>query len=154
MYKGERFQNDAILDVKTHYKPTETFQYTYYSFHPPGVKRGFIKGEAIRLLRTNSSEKNFLEAMCNCFKTRLEARGYPKSLIERTMSEVSFAERQSAFKKQTKQTKGKILPFVTTYHPGVKNLKTNAGAKMESHPKSATAESNLQNTSDHIIQKR
>jgi len=154
VYKGERFQNDAILDVKTHYKPTETFQYTHYSFHPPGVKRGFIKGEAIRLLRTNSSEKNFLEAMCNCFKTRLEARGYPKSLIERTMSEVSFAERQSAFKKQTKQTKGKILPFVTTYHPGVKNLKTNTGAKMESHPKSATAESNLQNTSDHIIQKR
>ena len=48
----------SIVDVKTHYKPTETFQYTHYSFcHPPGVKRGFIKGEAIRLLRTNSSEK-------------------------------------------------------------------------------------------------
>ena len=55
-------------------------------------------------------------------KTRLEARGYSKSLIEKTVSEVSFAERQSALKKQTKQTKGKIMPFVTTYHPGVKNL--------------------------------
>ena len=123
VYKGERFLKEAILDVKTHYKPTETFQYTHYSScHPPGVKRGFIKGEAIRLLRTNSSEKNFQEAMCN-FKTRLEARGYPKSLIERTLSEVSFAGRQSALKKQTKQTKGKIMPFVTTYHPGVKDLK-------------------------------
>ena len=60
--------------------------------------------------------------MCN-FKTRLEARGYPKSLIEKTVPEVSFAERQSALKKQTKQTKGKITPFVATYHPGVKNLK-------------------------------
>jgi len=39
------------------------------------------------------------------------------------ISEVSFTERQLAFKKQTKQTKGKIMPFVTTYHPGVKNLK-------------------------------
>jgi len=69
VYKGERFQNKSILDVKTHYKPTETFQYTHYSScHPPGVKRGFFKGEAIRLLRTNSSEKNFQEAMCN-FKT-------------------------------------------------------------------------------------
>lgn len=57
------------------------------------------------------------------FKTRLEARGYPKSLIEKTLSEVSFAERQTALKKQTKQTKCKIMPFVTTYHPGVKNLK-------------------------------
>ena len=123
VYKGERFLKEAILDVKTHYKSTETFQYTHYSScHPPGVKRGFIKGEAIRLLRTNSSEKNFQEAMCN-FKTRLEARGYPKSLIERTLSEVSFAGRQSALKKQTKQTKGKIMPFVTTYHPGVKDLK-------------------------------
>ena len=26
-------------------------------------------------------------------------------------------------KKQTKKTTGKILPFVTAYHPGVKNLK-------------------------------
>jgi len=123
VYKGERFQNKSILDVKTHYKPTETFQYTHYSScHPPDVKRGFIKGEAIKLLRTNSSEKNFQEAMCN-FKTRLEARGYPKSLIEKTLSEVSFAERQTVLKKQTKKTKCKIVPLVTTHHRGVKNLK-------------------------------
>ena len=58
VYKGERFLKETILDVKTHYKPTETFQYTRYSScHPPGVKRGFIKGEAIKLLTTNSSEK-------------------------------------------------------------------------------------------------
>ena len=44
VYKGERFQKDAILDIKIRYKPTETFQYTHYtSCHPPGVKRGFIK---------------------------------------------------------------------------------------------------------------
>ena len=60
VYKRERFQKDATLDIKTNYKPTETFQYTHYtSCHPPGVKRGFIKGESIRLLRTNSSKKNF-----------------------------------------------------------------------------------------------
>ena len=36
VYKGQ-----TILDVKTHYKPTETFQYTHYSsYHPPGIKRG------------------------------------------------------------------------------------------------------------------
>ena len=40
--------------------------------------------------------------MCN-FKTRLEARGYPKNLIESKLSEVSFAGRQSALKK-TNQT--------------------------------------------------
>ena len=103
-------------------KPTETFQYTHYtSSHPPGVKRGFIKGEAIRLLRTNSSEKNFPKSLSN-FKTRLLVRRYPKNLVERILSEVSFAGRQSALK-QKKRTHEQILPFVTTYHPGIKNLK-------------------------------
>ena len=37
------------------------------------------------------------------FKTRLEARGYPKSLIEKTLSEVSFAKRQTALKKPKKK---------------------------------------------------
>ena len=39
------------------------------------------------------------------------------------LTKVSFAARQSTLKKQTKKTTGKILPFVTAYHPGVKNLK-------------------------------
>ena len=40
IYKGERFERDAILDARTHFKPTETFQYTHFgSCHPQGVKR-------------------------------------------------------------------------------------------------------------------
>ena len=46
-------------------------------------------------------------------------------------------------KKQTKQTKGKITPFETTYHPGVKTIKPILMQKMESHPKLATAKNNL-----------
>ena len=54
--KRERFHRESTLDVQTHCKRTETFQNTnLYSCHPPGVKKGFIKGEALRLLRTNSS---------------------------------------------------------------------------------------------------
>ena len=53
VYKGDRCKDTSILDVRTHYKPTETFQYTHFSScHPPGVSKGFIKGEALRLLRT------------------------------------------------------------------------------------------------------
>ena len=74
IYKEERFEKESILDVRTHFKPTETFQYTYFSScHPPGVKKGFIKGEALRLLRTNSSEKTFEENITN-FKRRLRMR--------------------------------------------------------------------------------
>ena len=36
------------MDIKTRNKRTETFQYTHFTLcHPLGVKRGFIKGEAI-----------------------------------------------------------------------------------------------------------
>jgi len=50
--KGERFKKDSVLDVRTHFKPTETFQYVHFtSSHPPGVKKGFIKGETLRPLR-------------------------------------------------------------------------------------------------------
>ena len=39
VYKGTRFKEKSILDVKTHFKKTETFQYTHFtSFHPPKEK--------------------------------------------------------------------------------------------------------------------
>ena len=60
VYKGDIFRDTSLLDVRTHYKPTETFQY-FSSCHTPGVSKGFIKGEAPRLLRTNSLENNFEE---------------------------------------------------------------------------------------------
>ena len=72
VFKGERFIKESILDIKTHYKPTETFQYTHFTLcHPPGVKRGFIKGEAIKLLRTNSSKTTFEECLTNFKSGRL-----------------------------------------------------------------------------------
>ena len=71
VYKGERFRNESVLDVRTHFKPTETFLYTHFSTcHPSGVKRGFIKGEALGLLRSNSSKTLFEESITN-FKTHL-----------------------------------------------------------------------------------
>ena len=81
VYKGEGFRNELVLDVRTHFKPTETFQCTHFSTcHPPGVKRGFIKGEALRLLRTNSSKTFFEESVTN-FKTHiLETKRMPRKL--------------------------------------------------------------------------
>ena len=96
VYKGVRFNKDSILDVRTHFKPTETFQYTnFYSCHPPGVTKGFIKGEALRLLRTNSSENTFQENMRN-FATRLKNRDYPATTVEKHLSEVNFSDRKKA----------------------------------------------------------
>ena len=122
IYKGERFKGQSILDIKTHFKPTETFQYTHFtSCHPPSVKIGFVKGEALRILRTNSSKATFEENISK-FKKRLLARGYPNNLIEKILSETKFTGRVSALK-QDKQTQKEILPFVTQYQPSVPNIK-------------------------------
>ena len=63
LHKGFRIERESImLDVRTHFKPTESFQYTAFSScHTPGVRKGLIKGEAFRPLRTNSSEETFEE---------------------------------------------------------------------------------------------
>ena len=122
VYKGDRFKKHSILDVRTHFKPTETFQYTHFdSCHPPGVRKGFIKDEALRLLRTNPSKAKFDEHIA-LFKQRLQHRGYPDNLLNMTLSEVNFSQRMSALQNKQK-TRKRILPFVTEYRPSMPDLK-------------------------------
>ena len=72
VYKGDRFLKEFILDVRTSFKPTEIFQYTnFYLCHLPCVTKGFINKEALRLLRTNSSQTTFEENVRN-FAAHLE----------------------------------------------------------------------------------
>ena len=57
VFKDERFNKQAILNICTHSKPTETFQYTHFSScHPPGVRKGSAKGS----LRISPSSKHSL----------------------------------------------------------------------------------------------
>ena len=91
VFKEERLKKEPVLDIKTHYKPTETFQYTHFnSCYPPGMKNGFIKGKAMRLLRANFSKTSFEESLLK-FKQNLRICGYPKKVIERSLSGVNFA---------------------------------------------------------------
>jgi len=50
------------------------------------VKAGFVKGKALRLLRTNSSMKTFEENITK-FKKHLMERGYPQNFINNALSE-------------------------------------------------------------------
>ena len=79
VYKGETLKKDSVLDLRTQFKPSETFQYTQFtSCHPPGVKRGFLKGGTLRLLTTNSLKELF-EQKIKTFKEKHLDRGYPES---------------------------------------------------------------------------
>ena len=76
-----------------------------------------------------------------------------KNLVERILTEVSSARKQSALK-QKKRTHEQILPFVTTYQPGVVNLKKYIDTQMEFNSKSAIAEDHFQKASYYIIQEK
>ena len=90
VYTDTRFKVKSIFDVNIHFKKTETFQYTpFTSCQPPSVKKGFLKGEALRILRTNSSKTTLEENLSN-FKKCLIDRGYPQTMIENLLSDIKF----------------------------------------------------------------
>ena len=108
VFKGPRFIIDKI---NTHFS----------SCHPLSVKKGFVKGEALRLLRINSVKESF-EFKKLQFLTRLLERGYPKSFAEDILTEIKFSMRNTALQNKPKTSK-KIIPFVTTFNPATTNLK-------------------------------
>ena len=76
----------------------------------------FIKGDALRLLRTNSSQFTFEENMSN-FKHACKNRDYPTRIVEKHLV------REMPLAQKNKTAPQKILPFVTQYHPVLPNLK-------------------------------
>ena len=105
VYKEERFETESILDLRTHYKPTETLQYTNYnSCHPAGVKKGFVKGEALRLQRTNSSKVMFEENIKN-LRTRLTSRGYPNGWWTKSSPKLNSQKERTLLHKNRKRTR-------------------------------------------------
>ena len=58
LYKGSRFKDKQILDMRTHIKQTNKQVYIHAtSYHPPTVINAISKGETNRYLRTNSAKK-------------------------------------------------------------------------------------------------
>ena len=117
--KVQDFTKNLSLTFKHTTNLLRNFQYTNsYSGQPPGVTKGFIKGEALRLLKTNSSELTFEENMKN-FKKRLLNRGYPTSVVKKHLSEVKFIDRKASLKQKKRDARTRISPFLTQYHPSL-----------------------------------
>jgi len=56
------------------------------------VKAGFVKGKALRLLRTNSSMKTFEENITK-FKKHLMERGYPQNFINNALRQFQISKK-------------------------------------------------------------
>ena len=123
IFKCERLDHkDSIFDISMHFKLTEKFQYMYYtSCYTPDVKKEFIKGEELRLLRTNSSETKFEENICT-FKSNLCVRGYPDYLVNKVLAEVKFTNKPRQ-KVGTWAKTAKSAKWINAFYSSVPNLK-------------------------------
>ena len=85
VYKGTRFTQTGILDIKTHVKPTNKQLYMHAtSYHPSGCRKGIVIGEANRYLRTNSKEQEFVTSIRK-HNAKLTTRGYKPSITNRLL---------------------------------------------------------------------
>ena len=122
VYKGKRFENNAILDLKTYFKPTNSFMYLHReSCHSRHV--GFIKGEAIRHI-CNTNDKNELQTVLSSFKLNLIKRGYNELEIDDNINQALSNNWAESINKKSK-THRKEIPLVlsTKYNPCIRKIK-------------------------------
>ena len=122
IYKGTRFLEHRILDVKSHTKSTETYQYLQpSSAHPIHTFKSITVGETIRHVRNNSSKKELKKHLDNLHQ-KLIKRGYKSKKTLKLINEV----KNKIDRKKTLMTvsKNKSIPltFITKYNPVVKGL--------------------------------
>ena len=128
LLRHHNVQGPKISHMRTHFKPTDAFQQTFFTTcHPPGAKKGIVKGKALIIFRTKSSINTFEENITT-FKKHLMERGYPQNFINNTLSKVKFQEKTHALLQRNKTNK-RILPFITQYHLAVPNLKETLPSK-------------------------
>ena len=115
LYKGQKFHQTGVLDIKMHIKKTNKQLYVHAeSYHPPGTKKGIAKGETNRYLRTNSDEANFNE-MTQKLRNKLNERGYKQGQIDKQIKYVPYSNRSTALKRKQKHPKKHCVTLVTKY---------------------------------------
>ena len=109
VFKRPRLSTLRILNSQTHFKPTETFQYTQY--HPAihSIQKRVLSKENDYFfnLRTNSVKENFYKYKRD-LEQRLCNRGYPPTFVPKFLTEVQFSERTETLRNKTKKEKKKF----------------------------------------------
>lgn len=126
VYKGRRFAEHGILDIKSYIKPTNSFQYLERnSAHNPSVFKALIKGETIRHIR-NTSDINIFTETIRTFKSHLIKRGYKSDEIDDISDEIvkQHNTRENILRVKSNVNKRDIpLVFVTKYNARIKKIK-------------------------------
>ena len=112
VYKGPKFQETGILDIKTHIKKTNKQLYVHKSsYHPEPCKKAIATGETIRYLRTNSRIETF-KNMTSQLKNKLIERGYKATEIKNQIRSINFKDKQTILSSTPhKETKPLVIPI-------------------------------------------
>ena len=108
---------NGAIHTDLYIKPADDHQYLHYqSSHPLHIKNSIPYNRALRVSRIFSSEKDFKTHVFH-MKEWFLARGYPDIVVNNQIDKVVFGRDQSV-----KKNLESGIPFVTTYHPKVKEL--------------------------------
>ena len=95
IFKGQRHSETGILDMRTHTKLTDTFQFLHrQSCHPKATFNGFIKGEILRYIRTCNNKEDFTRKV-KLFTEKLLARGYTETELSQITTQIQHTNRTS-----------------------------------------------------------
>ena len=109
------------------------------------------RGPAFNQENTDSSKTLFQKSITN-FKTQLLERGYPENVIQTTLSEVTFEDRNQALRQ--KQNKKENLALCNAISPSSAYLKANTHEQLAFDNTATIAKRHFQGTAPNIVQKR
>ena len=105
------FSSNNQLMFRTFQKSFNIYQYLPpFTLHSPSCISGFIKGELIRFVRSNTLLADRL-IFANLFRKRLLARGYSSSYLAKIFSSISFSTRRPVARSSTEKIIPLIIPF-------------------------------------------
>ena len=112
-----RKQGTNKLHTRVFSKPSYMFQYIpASSFHPAANKKGWIKGETIRLVLAHSELEGFKTALQN-FNNFLLCRGYAQTFIKSAMKDVKYSNRQEYLQGQGNKKEGRVIAMTLPHTP-------------------------------------
>ena len=116
IYKGQRFYNHHILDVKVYQKSMNRYLYLTPRSYTPNLF-SFIRGELIRYVRLSSSLEEYMKVK-DLFYYRLIARGFFPHLLKAIFKDVTHSNRGYFLQLQKKDNPTQpLLPLVLPYSP-------------------------------------
>ena len=105
-FKGPTFTHTHKLDIKVHFKDTDTHALLFKtSFHPTHTYRGLIKSQLLRFRKICTRSSDFITAVKLLFSA-LRHRGYSRSFLRHCLKN---------YEEQKPKIDTNMIPLITTF---------------------------------------